>query len=111
MGVHYASDPLVNDGQLDAQHPEALVYEPRDGQLHLVGVEYVVVAEAWDTNHPTPPSLLGQTFHYTTSPNRYGIPAFYSLHVWAWKPNPNGTFADWHREVSCDQYSASTRAQ
>jgi hypothetical protein len=105
MGIHYVNDPLVGDGAIDAQHPEALIYEPRDGRLHLVGVEYIVLAEAWDAKHKTPPTLGGQVFHFTGSPNRYGIPAFYALHVWAWKPNPHGTFVDWHPKVSCDEYT------
>jgi hypothetical protein len=50
---------------------------------------------------------MGQVFHYTASPNRYGIPAFYALHVWAWKENPNGTFADWNPKVSCRDYVAT----
>jgi hypothetical protein len=44
---------------------------------------------------------MGQHFHYVGSPNRYGLPAFYELHVWAWRDNPNGTFADWNPKVSC----------
>jgi hypothetical protein len=24
------------------------------------------------------------------------------LHVWAWRENPNGAFADWNTRVSCD---------
>ena len=39
---------------------------------------------------------------YISTPNRYGIPAFYELHVWAWKHNPQGSFADWNNHVSCD---------
>ena len=31
-----------------------------------------------------------------------GLPAFYELHVWAWKDNPTGTFADMNPTVSCD---------
>ena len=38
MGVHFAKRALF-DGQLDVQHPEVLVYEPRNGQLHLVAAE------------------------------------------------------------------------
>ena len=45
---------------------------------------------------------MGQLFHYTPSPNRYGIPAFYALHVWAWRPNPHGVFMDWNPRVSCE---------
>jgi hypothetical protein len=32
----------------------------------------------------------------TTAPNRYGLPAFYSLHAWVWKPNPAGQYAMWN---------------
>jgi len=28
------------------------------------------------------------------SSNRYGIPAFPELHVWAWRDHPNGAFVD-----------------
>ena len=40
--------------------------------------------------------------HLIESPNRYGLPAFYTLHVWAWKPNPTGAFVNWHSDVSCE---------
>jgi hypothetical protein len=105
MGVHFVNPELFGDGQLDPSHPELLVYEPKHGQLRLVAVEYVVDAATWDRNHPTmTPSLLGQLFHYNGSPNRYGSPPFYELHVWAWKQNPNGMFTDWNPKVSCEDY-------
>ena len=110
MGVHYVNGDLVGDGELDLQRPEALMYEPRSGRLRLLGVEYIVIAQAWDARNQTPPTLMGQVFHYNTSPNRYGIPAFYSFHVWAWRDNPNGSFADWNPNVSCDEYSAEAAA-
>jgi hypothetical protein len=111
MGVHFVNDALVSDGVLDPLRPEALIYEPRDGRLRLVGVEYVVIAEAWDAKNQTPPTLVGQLFHHTGSPNRYGIPAFYSLHVWAWRENANGVFADWNPKVSCEEYTAQAVTQ
>ena len=49
-----------------------------------------------------PPVLEGQTFQLVTSPNRYGLPAFFELHVWAWRDNPNGAFVDWNNKVSCE---------
>lgn len=107
MGIHYVNEQLVGDGKLDPQRPEALMYEPRNGKLELVGVEYIVIAAAWDAGSKTPPTLMGQVFHYTPSPNRYGIPAFYSLHVWAWKRNPHGAYVDWNPKVSCDQHNHS----
>lgn len=106
MGIHFVNGSLV-DGAVDATHPEALLYEFTDGQFRLTGVEYVVVAAAWDAAHPNagPPVLDGQVFEYTGSPNRYRIPAVYTLHVWAWKQNPKGTFADWNPIVSCDHFT------
>jgi hypothetical protein len=106
MGVHLVDGDLVGDGALDPTQPEALLYEMRDGQMRLVGVEYVVIADAWHATHEAPPVLMGQLLNYSGSPNRYGIPAFYQLHVWAWKDNPKGTFADWNPRVRCDDYAA-----
>lgn len=106
MGLHYVNGTLVGDGTLDASRPEALVYEPLpNGRMQLVAVEYVVIAEAWHATHPEPPMLMGQLFHYSGSPNRYGLPPHYALHVWAWKGNPNGAFAHWNPRVSCAAYA------
>lgn len=104
MGVHYVNGGLVGDPAIEATKPEALVYEPgQHGRLRLVAVEYVVIKSAWDATHPhsSAPSLFGQTFGLTPSPNRFGLPAFYSLHAWVWKHNPAGMFAPWNPEVSC----------
>jgi hypothetical protein len=62
----------------------------------------------WNANNDSPPVLMGQVFNYVGSPNRYGMPSFYELHVWAWKTNPNGVFADWNPNVSCEGYFAET---
>jgi hypothetical protein len=105
MGVHFANGALVGDGELDVNKPEALLYEQKGGRMQLVAVEYVVLADGWSAKHAMPPVLKGQLFSYTGSPNRYGIPAFYSLHVWAWKANPSGMFADWNPRVSCEEYT------
>lgn len=106
MGVHYANGDLVGDDQLDADRPEILVYEPmRNGRMRLVAVEYLVLADNWNASNASPPVLEGQVFHLTGSPNRYGLPAFYALHVWAWKSNPSGMFVDWNPAVSCEDYA------
>jgi hypothetical protein len=106
MGMHFVNSPLVEDGELDATRPEIVIYEPRqDGSLQLIGADYLVLAEAWHAQHDSPPELMGQLFHRFEAPNRFGLPAFYTLHVWAWKPSPTGTFVNWHADVSCDAYS------
>ena len=109
MGIHYVNGNLVADGQLDAAQPEILVYEPqKNGKLRLVAVEYIVIADAWHAANQNPPVLSGQVFHYSGSPNRYGLPPFYSLHAWAWKQNPHGMFVDWNPKVTCENYEPET---
>jgi len=108
MGIHYANFALF-DGRVDAQHPQVLVYEPRNGRLHLVAAEYVVPAAVWDPIHDpsAKPDLGGHLYHFAPGPNRYGPDAFYELHVWAWKDNPRGTFADWNPNVSCAEWETT----
>ena len=106
MGLHYVNFDLVGDPALDATRPELLVYEPLPyGKARLVAVDYLVFKDAWDATSTATPQLMGQLFHLFESPNRYGLPAFYTLHVWAWKDNPSGTFANWNPKVSCDAFN------
>jgi hypothetical protein len=102
MGVHYINLSLYGDGKIDASRPEAIIYEPWEGGLRLVGVEYIVDATTWMDHHSAPPMLEGQAFQFVNSPNRYGLPAFFELHVWAWRENPNGAFVDWNTRVTCE---------
>lgn len=106
MGVHYVLKRRIESGVLSPDQPQALIYEPlRGGGLRLVGVEFIVLASVWESQHPQgdPPALDGHLLHFVGAPNRYGLPAFYELHVWAWERNPLGTFADWNPRVSCAQ--------
>jgi hypothetical protein len=106
MGLHYVNMALVGDGVIDATRPEIVIYEPTaNGGLNLVGADYLVLADAWNQTHSTAPELNGQLFHYFESPNRFGLPAFYTLHVWAWKESPTGMFVNWHTKVSCDAFT------
>ncbi len=102
MGIHYINVALVGDGEIDAEKPEALIYEPGPDGMRFVGVEYIVDAASWSARHDAPPMLEGQAFQLVSSPNRYGLPPFYELHVWAWRDNPNGAFVDWNTRVSCE---------
>jgi hypothetical protein len=102
MGIHFVNGDLVGNPAVNAGKPEALVYAPqKNGRLQLAALEYVVIKDAWDATHSAPPSLFGRTFNLTLSPNRFGLPSFYSLHAWIWKTNPAGMFVPWNPKVSC----------
>ena len=108
MGLHYVNLSLVGGGVVDAARPQIVIYEPQpDGSKKLIGADFLVIADQWDKAHPGQgaPQLMGQLFHYFEAPNRFGLPAFYTLHVWAWKQNPNGAFVNWHPNVSCQSFS------
>jgi len=108
MGMHFVNGSLVADGKLDIRRPQIVIYEPTsNGHLRLIGADYLVLAGPWNATHAAPPQLMGQLFHLFESPNRFGLPAFYTLHVWAWKENPNGTFVNWHPQVSCDGFTGT----
>ena len=102
MGVHWVKSKRVGDPTEHLTKPEAFVYEPRrDGTLKLAAAEYVVIKADWDASHSSRPKLYGHKFNLTPAGNRFGLPAFYSLHVWAWKHNPSGMFEDWNPRVTC----------
>jgi hypothetical protein len=92
MGVHYVRHI---DDVLDANDPEALVYEvERDGHVKLVAVEYIVPEEFVDPD--APPMLFGEMLHH------HPFLPVYILHAWIWKTNPDGRFADFNPRVgSC----------
>ena len=95
MGVHYVNGEYLKDEVPDIKRPQAVMYEPMpDGKMELVAVEYIT--------SKGPASLEGQLFSFTGAPNRYGLGPFYELHVWAWKPNPRGAFADMNPNVTCE---------
>jgi hypothetical protein len=107
MGMHYVNLGLVADGVLDPRRPEIVIYEPLPGGgRRLIGADYLIFYDTWHASNTGTPELMGQLMHLIESPNRYGLPAFYTLHVWAWKPNPTGAFVNWHTDVSCEEYSA-----
>ena len=95
MGVHYVNAKYLKDEVPDIRRPQAVMYEPAvDGKMALIAVEYITFKG--------PASLEGQLFNFNGAPNRYGLDPFYELHVWAWKPNPRGAFADMNPSVSCE---------
>jgi hypothetical protein len=111
MGVHYVNGEVLGKNILDPSNPTALIYEPQpNGAQRLVGVEFIVLADAWSAaNGSAAPKLEGNLFNYVGAPNRYGLPAFYELHVWAWENNPHGSFADWNTQVTCDNQAGDVQ--
>ena len=100
MGIHFVNGTLIADEAIEIGKPEAVMYEPKaDGSMELVAVEYITTKG--------PANLDGHLFSFSGAPNRYGLPAFYELHVWAWRDNPTGTFADMNPNVSCAAALAS----
>jgi hypothetical protein len=105
MGLHFVNGDIVNSGVIDPSRPQIVIYEPTANGLKLTGVDFLVFADAWNAAHSSPPELAGQLFHLFEAPNRFGLPSFYTLHVWAWKDNPNGAFVNWHPNVDCKLYN------
>jgi hypothetical protein len=102
MGVHYVNGTLLGNLTLDPAQPQALIYEPFNGKMRLVGVEFILDSASWlAANNNTPPVLEGQVFNFVAAPNRFNIPSFFELHVWAWRDNPQGAFVDWNNHVTC----------
>jgi hypothetical protein len=103
MGVHYADPTLVPDGKIQLRHPEALVYRfTRNGHLKLSALEYLVLKSDWRVDHPTGrPELFGHRFNFTPDGNRFGLPAYFSLHAWLWYDNPAGTYQMFNPKVHC----------
>src|SRR5688572_24862250 len=101
---------LVGDGELDPARPEIVIYEPLpDGRVRLIGADFLVFASAWHATNQATPRLGRQPTHPFGRPHRFDLPDFYTLHVWAWKDNPSGTFSSWHSRVSCDAFTAKAR--
>jgi hypothetical protein len=107
MGYHYGNTYLF-DAKVDLLNPETVIYEPQaGGHMRLVGMEYIVPLDAWagaghDLNDPNDvPQLLGQRF------TRHSFLPIFKLHIWLWRTNPSGTFADWNPKVSCENAESS----
>jgi hypothetical protein len=108
MGVHYNNRPLIRDATYDPLRPEVLVYEPqKNGQFKLVAVEYVIFRAAWEAAGNTGDPMFGDVpFVRAFGPAAHGAADHYELHVWLWKHNPAGMFAQWNPQVSCPSQTA-----
>jgi hypothetical protein len=92
---HHMIDRALFDDKLEIERPEMLIYAPNDeGTMELVGVEYVVPFRARPATEQAP-RLFGQALKPYPEFN------YWALHVWAWKENAAGLFADWNPAVKC----------
>jgi hypothetical protein len=92
---HHMIDRTRFDEKLEVERPEMLLYAPAgNGKVELVAVEYVVPYRAVPATEK-PPRLFGQAF------KRYDQFNYWALHVWAWRRNAAGLFADWNPAVIC----------
>ena len=94
VGIVYVHFGRVLDGVIDPQSPDALIYEPStNGRPKLVGAEFAILFSMW--TDPTPPQFMGAEFQ---PEDEFGV---WGLHVWTWRHNPEGMFAESNPNVSC----------
>lgn len=130
MGIHYfrpdlagitgPPNPRVSGSgtHTDFLTPVTLLYEPQaDGSLELVGVENLVFAEAWAAaGNTAPPSFHGEAYDYmkddpaTEIDEAHNFEAHYDRHVWIFRDNPNGVFAQFNPNVSCEHHQVSAHS-
>lgn len=121
MGVHYFRPDLLgitappsprvsgSGTHTDFNKPAILIYEPQAGGSHeLVAVENLVFIKAWEAaGNKEPPSYQGKSFDRmeddpaTAIDEAHMFEPHYDLHVWLYRENPNGMFAQFNPNVSC----------
>lgn len=121
MGVHYFRPDLLGitappnprvsgtGTHTDYNRPAILIYEPQaDGSLELVAVENLVFIKAWEAaGNKEPPTFHGKSFDRmednpaTAVDEAHMFEPHYDLHVWLYRDNPRGMFAQFNPNVSC----------
>ena len=131
MGIHYFRPDLLGitgppnpriDGtgtHTDFRKPAVLIYEPQaDGSLQLVAVENLVFIKSWEAaGHKAPPTFQGHTFNRmvddpatATVDEAHHFEPHYDLHVWLYKENPAGMFAQFNPAGTCKHHKAAAHA-
>ena len=102
MGVHYVNGDLVGDPAINAMATRSGGLRARTATASCTGGGRVRRHQGRLGREPQRAARpVRARVHGHRRPNRYGLPAFYSLHVWAWDHNPTGTFEMWNPEVVC----------
>jgi hypothetical protein len=127
MGIHYfrpdllgitaPPSPRVNGTgtHTDFRKPSILIYEPQaDGSLQLVAVENLVFVAAWRAaGHTNPPSFHGVAWDSmiddpkTPIDEAHMFEPHFDRHVWLYRKNPNGMFAQFNPAVSCAHHTGA----
>lgn len=130
MGIHYfrpdrlgitgPPNPRVSGTgtHTDYLAPGVLIYEPQaDGSLQLVAVENLVFEAAWKAAGNTePPSFQGVPYDHmvddpaTALDEAHMFDPHYDRHVWIYRDNPNGVFAQFNPNVNCAHHKGGTHA-
>jgi hypothetical protein len=130
MGVHYfrpdllgitATGPRVagTGTHTDFRQPGVLIYEPQaDGRLELVAIENLVFASAWrEAGHLQPPVFHGNEYYHmidnplTEVDEAHMFEPHYELHMWLYRDNPNGLFAPFNPNATCDHHGPAAAHQ
>ncbi len=102
MGYHHVNGARI-DGVVNRDQPEVLLYAAGTGGTRvLTGVEYLKIDTDQDlTTDDDRPVLFGRPFDGPMPGHEPGMPVHYDLHVWVWRSNPKGLFAQWNPRVTC----------
>lgn len=105
MGLHYTNAAYMQDGVIDPAKPEILLYFPMAAGPQLVGVEYAMPigppGAPLPASPPPAPSIFGQKFNGPMAGHSPAEGPHYDLHVWFWRDNPKGIFADFNSDLKC----------
>ena len=105
MGHHFFNVAYLTDGgRIDPSEPELVLYEKRaNGSWRLNAVEYIIPARDLPSTAPAP-EMFGQKFTFFPDVGAAGV---WGLHVWLWRPNPHGLFANLNPLVTCEHATAA----
>ncbi len=115
LGITGPPSPRVNGTgtHTDFTKPSVLIYEPqKGGALELVAVENLVFIKAWEAaGNTAPPSFQGVPWDRmaddpaTKIDEAHMFEPHYDRHVWLYRENPNGMFAQYNPKVSCQNHT------
>ncbi len=102
MGIHYVNAAVLMSGKFDPLTPPILVYAPTASGLELVAAEYFKPDADQDlATDGDRPSAFGRAFDGPMLGHSPTMPKHFDVHVWLWKRNPSGMFAQWNPDVRC----------